>query len=344
MLTEQFNYDLPSHLIAQVPVPRGESRLMVINRTTAQISHTQFKNLPGFLSTSDLLVFNNTRVSARRLSAKRAGAAHAEVLITRRTSDTQWFAMLRPARRFTPGKQITIVESDGQEVTALVVAISPSGERLLEFPSRQHADAVETWGTAPLPPYIHTALPLNEEERYQTVYGVHPGSAAAPTAGLHFSSEMLNELEVAGIRRAYCTLHVGIDTFRPIKTDDPDLHEMHGEWAMLDEQNAQLINSPTVARTIAVGTTSVRTLESAAIKAAAAQRVAPFCGETRLFIKPGYQFKAIDGLITNFHLPRSSLLMLVSAFAGYDLTMRAYREAVSQEYRFFSFGDAMLIF
>ncbi len=343
MLTEQFNYDLPSQLIAQVPAPRGESRLMVVDRSASTISHFRFADLPSFLATTDLLVFNNTRVSARRLYAKRDGAADTEVLITRRLNDLQWFAMLRPARRYGIGKTLTLTGPHGEEAAATVTEISASGERLLEFSTAQTAELVGNWGTSPLPPYIHTALPADEEERYQTVYSVHPGSAAAPTAGLHFSELMMQALEKAGVPRAYCTLHVGIDTFRPIKTDNPDLHEMHGEWARLDDVNAKKINSPIINRVVAVGTTSVRTLESAASAAAAGDRVAPFCGETRLFIKPGYRFKSVDALITNFHLPRSSLLMLVSAFAGYDLTMRAYREAVSQEYRFFSFGDAMLI-
>ncbi len=343
MLTEQFNYDLPSHLIAQVPVPRGESRLMVIDRKAATVAHARFNELPHYLAPHDILVFNDTRVSARRLVAHREGAASAEVLITRRVDDRNWLAMLRPARRYGIGKSIAMCGPHGITIDAMVSSISPSGERMLTFSTGEEADAVGSWGSAPLPPYIHATLPPNEEERYQTVYALHPGSAAAPTAGLHFSTELLQSLWAAGICKATCTLHVGIDTFRPIKTEDTDHHEMHGEWARIDEQNTQLINSNRTGRIVAVGTTSVRTLESAAIAATKENRVAPFCGETRLFIKPGHNFRAVDALITNFHLPRSSLLMLVSAFAGYDLTMQAYSEAVKEQYRFFSFGDAMLI-
>jgi S-adenosylmethionine:tRNA ribosyltransferase-isomerase len=316
---------------------------MVIDRKAATVAHARFNELPDYLAPIDLLVFNDTRVSARRLVAHREGGAATEVLITRRVDDRHWLAMLRPARRYGIGKSISVCGPLGVTSEAMVAGISPSGERLLAFSTNEEADAVGSWGSAPLPPYIHATLPQNEEERYQTVYALHPGSAAAPTAGLHFSTELLQSLQSVGICKATCTLHVGIDTFRPIKTEDTDHHEMHGEWARLDEQNTQLINSHQPGRIVAVGTTSVRTLESAAIPATNGNRVAPFCGETRLFIKPGHKFKAVDALITNFHLPRSSLVMLVSAFAGYDLTMQAYREAVKEQYRFFSFGDAMLI-
>lgn len=344
MRVNQFDYDLPPERIAQTPVPRGESRLLVLRRDDGSIAHRRFSDLPDYLRAGDTLTLNDTRVSARRVQAVRENGHPAEALLLRPVGERCWEALVRPGRALKPGKELFFPTPDGETLTARVIASTAEGGRILECPDAAMRDRLARLGAAPLPPYIHTPLPPEQEERYQTVYAAHDGSAAAPTAGLHFTPELLAEIEAKGVGLARVTLNVGVGTFRPMRTETLAEHEMHGEWASLSPETAQQINA-TTGRVIAVGTTAVRTLESAAGSGAdaAAGRVRPFSGETRLFITPGYRFRAIDGLVTNFHLPRSTLLVLVAAFAGHDATMRAYREAVQERYRFFSFGDAMLI-
>ena len=346
MRTEQFDYELPQELIAQTPSTRGESRLLVLHRSTGTIEHRKFGDLPEYLTPSDVLVLNDTRVSARRLRALRENGLEAEVLLLRPGGERSWHALVKPGRAFRPGHTVTLLGEDGRTARALITGVTEEGGRVLELPSAAERDDLDRWGTVPLPPYIHVPLPSEQEERYQTVYATHAGSAAAPTAGLHFTPEMLSRLETSGIRTARVTLHVGVGTFRPVRTETLQEHQMHAETAHLSPEAAACVNS-TRGRIVAVGTTSVRTLETAAADGLRVQscqsRVQAFMGETRLFITPGYRFRAVDALITNFHLPRSTLLMLVSAFAGIEATRDAYRAAIDRKYRFFSFGDAMLI-
>ena len=308
-----------------------------------------FGDLPEYLTVGDKLVLNDTRVTARRLLGMREAGQEAEVLLLRPTGLQGWETLVRPGKSLRPGKRITLYRggSETASVQALVTATTPEGGRILELNSAAERDALAEWGLAPLPPYIHTPLAAEEEDRYQTVYAEWGGSAAAPTAGLHFTPEILAGLEAQGVERATVTLHVGVGTFRPVRVEHIEAHEMHSEWVRLTEAAAESINR-TRGRVVTVGTTSTRTLESAAARRTLSQkqqgvRVVPFEGETRLFITPGYEFQVSEALITNFHLPCSTLLMLVSAFAGYETTFHAYREAVRLGYRFFSFGDAMLI-
>ena len=346
MRTDEFDYDLPPELIAQTPSKRGESRLLVLHRASGRIEHKMFGDLPEFLAPSDVLVVNDTRVSARRLRALRENGLEAEALLLRPEGDRSWQALVKPGRAFRPGHTVTLLSDDGRTALARITGITEDGGRVLELPSAAERDALERWGSAPLPPYIHVPLPSEQEERYQTVYAAHSGSAAAPTAGLHFTPEMLSQLEASGIRTARVTLHVGVGTFRPVRSELLQDHEMHAETAHLPAEAAALVNAAH-GRVFAVGTTSVRTLETAALQSEqqgkSLERVRPFTGETRLFITPGYRFRAVDAMITNFHLPRSTLLMLVSAFAGIEATRAAYQAAIERKYRFFSFGDAMLI-
>lgn len=352
MRTKLFDYDLPPELIAQTPVSRGESRLLVLRRADGGIAHRRFSDLLGYLQPGDTLVLNDTRVTARRLEAVREGGPPAEVVLLHPVGETCWSALVKPGRALRPGKTLTLLgpPPSRPEITARVVASTPEGGRILDVGGTALRDRLATWGVAPLPPYIHTPLPAEQEERYQTVYAAHDGSAAAPTAGLHFTQEMLAQAEAMGVRLARITLNVGIGTFRPVRTEVIEAHEMHAEAVTLSAEAAAIINA-TPGRVVAVGTTTVRTLETAAGLAAeekagndsSGQRVVPFAGESRLFITPGYRFRAVDALVTNFHLPRSTLLMLVSAFAGREAVLRAYRTAIEAKYRFFSFGDAMLI-
>jgi S-adenosylmethionine:tRNA ribosyltransferase-isomerase len=298
-----------------------------------------------------MLVLNDTRVIARRVVGIREGGEVAEVLLMRPIGETQWEALVRPGKGLKPGRELTLIgpPPDHLHLTTNVTATTAEGGRLLQFSDRAQRDSIATWGNSPLPPYIQTQLPGDQENRYQTVYARADGSAAAPTAGLHFTTELLSAAANQGVDQTYVTLHVGVDTFRPVRAAEIETHEMHGEVAFLTAESAERINQSS-GRIIAVGTTSVRVLESAAQAAQVAAagnpqpvRVAPFTGVTHLFIAPGYRFRAVDALITNFHLPRSTLLMLICAFAGYDAVMTAYNEAIAQGYRFFSFGDAMLI-
>ena len=340
MKTSDFYYDLPEELIAQTPLERRDtSRLMVLDPTTQRIEHRHFYDLIDYLNPGDCLVMNDSRVLPARLLGKRmpTGGAVEVLLLTDRGNKT-WECLVKPGRKLHEGAQISF--GDGA-LTAEVTQVLESGNRLVQF----HYDGIfleilERLGKMPLPPYIKEEL--EDGERYQTVYSRVSGSAAAPTAGLHFTKELLERIEQKGVHLAYITLHVGLGTFRPVKVEDVTAHHMHSEFCMISAETAALLNETRRAgkRIVCVGTTSCRTLESLADENGGfAERSA----WTDIFIYPGYRFRAMDALVTNFHLPESTLIMLVSAFAGYDFTMRAYREAVQERYRFFSFGDAMLL-
>ena len=340
MLRSDFYYDLPQDLIAQHPIePRSASRLMKIDRSTGDTEHSHFYNLCSYLKKGDLLVMNDSRVIPARLyGVKAETGAHIEFLLLEQKADKVWEILVKPGKRAKPGTKF--IFGDGL-MTADILEVAEGGNRIAEF----HCEgsiyaALDKIGMMPLPPYITEKL--EDKERYQTVYSRELGSAAAPTAGLHFTPELLEEIRAAGINTAYVTLHVGLGTFRPVKEDNILDHKMHSEHFCIPSETADIINKTKAAggRVISVGTTSCRTLESAALD----DGTVPACEKnTDIFIYPGYRFKVIDGLITNFHLPESTLIMLVSAFLGYEKTMNAYKEAVNEKYRFFSFGDAMFI-
>ena len=340
MKTSDFYYDLPQELIAQTPLERRDtSRLMVLDPVTQCIEHRHFYDLTEYLNPGDTLVMNDSRVLPARLLGKRipTGGAVEVLLLTDRGNRT-WECLVKPGRKLHEGAQISF--GDGI-LTAEVAQVLESGNRLVHFHYEGiFLEILEQLGKMPLPPYIKEEL--EDGERYQTVYSRVTGSAAAPTAGLHFTRELLEQIAQKGVNLAYITLHVGLGTFRPVKVEDVTAHHMHSEFCMISAETADLLNQTRRAgkRIVCVGTTSCRTLESLADENGVfAERSA----WTDIFIYPGYRFRAMDALVTNFHLPESTLIMLVSAFAGYDFTMRAYREAVQQRYRFFSFGDAMLI-
>ena len=352
MRTSDFDYQLPPELIAQTPIePRDASRLLVVNRATGELTHSHFSEIGNALRPGDLLVANRSRVMPARLLGHKPGSGGAvEALLLARRLDLGpgcWEALVRPGRRIREGQKLRFeaTHPDGQvsALTAVVIGRTPAGGRILRFQPSESGMPVdmllERLGSVPLPPYIHT--PLANPERYQTVYSRESGSAAAPTAGLHFTPELLAKLSDQDIEMAFVLLHVGLDTFRPVETEDLSEHKMHSEAIELDAPTAAHINAARAEGRciVAVGTTSMRVLESLP----ETTPIAPYQGRTSLFITPGYQFKLVDALITNFHLPRSTLLMLVSAFAGPDLIRRAYQEAIRERYRFFSFGDAMLI-
>lgn len=337
MRTDDFDYRLPEELIAQIPLPRGQSRLLVLHRDTGQIELRRFLDLPEYLKPGDVLVLNDTRVTARRLMAVRESGQPVELLLLRPRGETEWEALVRPGRQLRPGACLRFTLRDGTEGSAAVLATTPEGGRVLCFQSREMRDRLAHEGVVPLPPYIHTTL--EDEERYQTVYARPGGSAAAPTAGLHFTPEMLDSLRAEGIRIVSLTLHVGVDTFRPVRSEVVEAHVMHGEWFDLSSETAEAIHTA-AGRVIAVGTTVVRALESAAV---GPRHVVPGTRETRLFITPGYRFQVVEGMLTNFHLPKSTLLMLVCAFAGRERVLDAYHTAIEARFRFYSFGDAMLI-
>ena len=337
-----FDYPLPADRIAQTPLePRDGSRLLVLDRGAATMAHRHFFDLPDYLSPGDVLVLNDTRVTAQRLFGARPGHPdeRIEAFLTHRVADGLWRALVRPGKKMLPD---TLVEF-GDGLSALVVEKTDDrGGRLLQFhapPGVFVEDAIAARSSAPLPPYIGIPLPSGRRERYQTVYADAGGSAAAPTAGLHFTPELLARIEARGVTLARVTLHVGLGTFRPIESEDVLAHRMHAERVTVTPEAAEIVNAAR-GRVIAVGTTSARTLESAAV---GPRRIAPMDGETSLYVTPGYRFQAVDGLVTNFHMPRSTLLLLVSALAGSDAIRRAYREALDEGYRFLSFGDAMLI-
>lgn len=352
MKTSDFDYHLPPASIAQTPVePRHASRLLVLNRAGGELEHATFSEVGRYLRPGDLLVINQTRVIPARVYARKLpGGGKVELLLLRRVDELTWEA-LGGGKGLTPGRRL-VLDGDAAPEGAPPGAQEPPGVEVtavLEGPRRlvRFSAPVEPWlekiGQMPLPPYIHT--PLADPQRYQTVYARETGSAAAPTAGLHFTPELMTRLEGQGIEFARLTLHVGLDTFAPVTEDDPLEHKIHTEWCELGPEAAKRINAVrrSGGRIIAVGTTSVRTLESAARLAAPGDAVAAFTGPTDLFILPGYRFKVVEALITNFHLPKSTLLMLVSAFAGRERILAAYQEAVRAGYRFYSFGDAMLI-
>lgn len=330
-----FDYELPKELIAQKPVePRDSSRLLVIHRETGTLEHRHFYDLPDYLHAGDTLVLNDTRVSAWRLLGHKTTGGQVETLLLKPLGQGLWQALVKPGRRLQVGAQIHFEHG----VSAIITERHEDGTRTLCFTPADELEArLPHIAQVPLPPYIHHAL--TDLERYQTVYAKRRGSAAAPTAGLHFTPNLLRALEAQGVRLANVTLHVSLDTFRPLQSESIEEHKMHGESFEVSEEAAGVINS-TPGKVVAVGTTAIRTLESSAI---AKSRVQPKKGETSLYIQPGYEFQVVQGIVTNFHLPRTTMLVLISAFTGIELLMKAYREAVHQQYRFLSFGDAMLI-
>lgn len=340
MKKSDFYYNLPEELIAQTPVePRNSSRLLKMNRETGEIEHRHFYNLCDYLKKGDLLVLNDSRVLPARLyGVKKETGSNIEFLLLEQKGDKIWEIICRPGKKAKVGAEF--IFGDGK-LKAVVTEVKDDGNRIVKFDCEgSFFSALDEIGQMPLPPYI--THKLDDKERYQTVYSRELGSAAAPTAGLHFTKEMLEEIKAMGVDIAYVTLHVGLGTFRPVKEDDILDHKMHSEHYELCSETAEKINrtKQNGGRVIAVGTTSCRTLESMTLENGL---VKPCEGYTDIFIYPGYKFKLLDGLITNFHLPESTLIMLVSAFAGYENTMNAYKIAVEEKYRFFSFGDAMVI-
>lgn len=340
MKKSDFYYNLPEELIAQTPAePRNSSRLMKIDRKTGEITHSRFYNLCNYLKKGDLLVLNDSRVLPARLYGEKKGTgSFIEFLLLEQKGDKLWEIICRPGKKAKVGTEL--IFGNGL-LSAKVIEVKDDGNRIVKFSCEGNFYAVlDEIGQMPLPPYITEKL--EDKERYQTVYSKELGSAAAPTAGLHFTKEMLEEVKEMGVDIAYVTLHVGLGTFRPVKEDDILNHKMHSEHYHLSEETAEKINRTKASggRVIAVGTTSCRTLESMEPENGL---VKPGDGYTDIFIYPGYKFKLLDGLITNFHLPESTLIMLVSAFLGYENTMNAYKIAVEEKYRFFSFGDAMAI-
>ena len=339
MRTADFDYDLPQDRIAQTPItPRHDSRLMVIKRAKGTIEHAHFWEIDRYLKPGDILVVNEARVIPARIFAhKQPGGGKVELLLLEKEDSTTWTA-LGGGKGLNSGRSLAI---DGGP-NAEIIQVLDGPKRRVRF-DRPIEPYFEEVGHVPLPPYIHTHL--DDPERYQTVYAKTPGSSAAPTAGLHFTPSLIQKLTGQGIEFAKLTLHVGLDTFAPVTETDPRKHKIHTEWCELDRATADHIKAVKKAggRVVAVGTTSVRTLETAARNIPGEGVIAPFSGPTDLFILPGYAFKAVDAMITNFHLPKSTLLMLVSAFAGRDLIFKAYQTAIEAGYRFYSFGDAMLI-
>ncbi len=338
MRTEDFDYELPEELIAQTPVePRDASRLLVYNRGADEVRHMHFYDLPDFLKAGDLLVRNNTRVLPARIFSFTKNGGKVEILLLKRLNLTDWEVLVKPGKKARPGAQLVV----NNELSLTVLSTGEEGSRIVRFAfDGVFEDILSKVGETPLPPYIHEKL--KDKERYQTVYSKVEGSAAAPTAGLHFTPELFEKLKAKGVEVADVLLHVGLGTFRPVKEDDIADHKMHTEYYKIDEETAEKINRAKREgrRIIAVGTTSVRTLESAAdengfVKAGE--------GNTDIFIYPGVKIKCVDALITNFHLPKSTLIMLVSAFCGREKTLEIYKTAVEERYRFFSFGDAMFI-
>lgn len=351
-----YDYDLPPELIAQNPaVPRDSSRLLVVDSPNTGINklptHRIFRDLPVILRPNDLLVMNDTKVIPARLYGRKSTGAEIEVLLLEEKQDNCWLALVKPGKRFKRGSEIIFeAKKDTNKIgfARLIATVlqtdEATGGRLLQFnlpPGMSLIQILDVFGEVPLPPYITASNA--ESEQYQTVYAENPGAVAAPTAGLHFTPELLERLRETGINRTFITLHVGVGTFRPVEVEDVTTHEMHGEWIEVPAETVEQIRLTKAkgGRIIAVGTTVVRALEGAA--AAKGGELQPFCGETNLFIYPGYEWRVVEGLITNFHLPRSSLLMLVSALIGRERLLNVYQEAIQSRYRFYSFGDAMLI-
>ncbi|MBN8581032.1 MAG: tRNA preQ1(34) S-adenosylmethionine ribosyltransferase-isomerase QueA [Anaerolineae bacterium] len=345
MKTSDFDYNLPESSIAQTPAePRDSSRLLVLHREMGEIEHKIFRDVRDYLKAGDLLVLNQTRVIPARIFAHKETGGKVELLLLRRRDELTWEALVG-GKGLRVGKSVQVENGPKAEI----LEILEGSERLIRF-----SEPIEPYfsqvGNVPLPPYIHEKL--SDPERYQTVFAKEPGSAAAPTAGLHFTPQLLDEIKSMGVKVAYVTLHVGLDTFAPVNEDNPEEHKIHSEWCELPQETADLINETkhNGGRVVAVGTTSVRTLESAGQGAIldtrdsnTEYRISSFTGSTTLFILPGYSFKVVDVMITNFHLPKSTLLMLVSAFAGREKILETYNLAIKEGYRFYSFGDAMLI-
>ena len=340
MKLEEFNYELPEELIAQVPIEkRDESRLMVLNRKEKNIEHKKFKDIIEYLEPGDCLVRNNTKVIPARLYGKKDTGANVEFVLLKQIEGDIWESIVRPGNKLKPGAKV--IFGDGL-LEATILDVMEGGTRKVEFKYKGiFNEILDKIGLMPLPPYIHESL--KEKDRYQTVYAKYNGSAAAPTAGLHFTPELLKQIEEKGIKIANVTLHVGIGTFRPVKEENIEEHKMHTEHFYIKKEDAEIINETKKSgkRVIAVGTTSCRVLETIADENTGL--VKEIEADTGIYIYPGYKFKCIDGLITNFHLPKSTLLMLVSAFADREFILKAYNEAVKDKYRFFSFGDALFI-
>jgi len=341
----EFDYDLPPRLIAQTPLARGSySRLLVLDRSTDDVRHRHFGDLPALLSPGDLVVVNDTRVIPARMIGHRRSGGAVEILLLRKEEGGLWRALVRPARRLKTGEEVLFKSHrDGASRVgaAILVEKLPDGVALVELDG-QLTGHLNDFGRVPLPPYI--TQELKDDERYQTVFSIQSGSAAAPTAGLHFTPDVLDDLDAQGVLVSRVTLHVGLDTFRPITEEFAEDHTIHKEWCSVPKATANAIAETKERgnRIIAVGTTVARTLESYAQAGGLLRREA-FSGMTGIYITPGYSWKAVDGLITNFHLPRSTLLLMISSFAGQERVMCVYQEAIAAEYRFFSFGDAMLI-
>ncbi len=337
--TQDFFYELPEELIAQTPLLRRDaSRLLTLDRKTGQTAHRHFYDIIDYLNPGDCLVMNNSRVLPARLLGHRPTGGAVEVLLLRDLGDKKWECLCKPGRKMQPGSQV--IFGNG-ELTASVTEIREDGNRVVEFQYQGiFLEVLERLGKMPLPPYIKAEL--QDQERYQTVYSKEVGSAAAPTAGLHFTNELLEKVRAKGVKTAFVTLHVGLGTFRPVKAENISEHHMHSELCMLSQETADILNQTKAegGRIVCVGTTSCRTLESLVNEDGS---FSPKSKWTEIFIFPGYKFKAMDALITNFHLPESTLVMLVSAFAGRENVLNAYAEAVRERYRFFSFGDAMFI-
>lgn len=340
MNVKDFYYDLPQELIAQDPLEdRASSRLLVLDKQTGAMEHKSFRDILSYLKAGDCLVINDTKVIPARLIGERQGTgAQIEVLLLKRKENDIWETLVKPGKKAKAG---TVIEFGGGLLKGTVVDVVEEGNRLIQFSYEGiFEEILDQLGQMPLPPYI--THQLKDKNRYQTVYAVHEGSAAAPTAGLHFTKELLGQIEKMGIEIAHVTLHVGLGTFRPVKVDEIEEHHMHSEFYIVDEKEAEKINRTkrNGGRVVCVGTTSCRTVESAADENGVVKAKS---GWTEIFIYPGYQFKVLDCLITNFHLPESTLVMLVSALAGREHILDAYQEAVKEKYRFFSFGDAMFI-
>eukprot|EP00727_Mastigamoeba_balamuthi_P003581 m51a1_g1322 putative s-adenosylmethionine:trna ribosyltransferase-isomerase (376) ;mRNA; f:254289-255474 len=350
-LTADFDFDLPPSQIAQEPASRRDcSRLLVLDRSTRSLTHSPaFHDVLGLFRPGDALVLNETRVFPARLVGRRSGGGVAEVLLLHPaaaqapqagSAAAEWVALVCPGQKLRPGKRVVVAD----DLAVDIVGVTDGGDRVVRLVTDLDvAQAIEKYGRVPLPPYMQHEPTDEDRERYQTVYAREKGSVAAPTAGLHFTQPLLEQIEARGVRIARLVLHVGAGTFKPVAVDDPRQHHMHSEWYRVPEEAARVINETKAAggRVWAIGTTSVRTLETVADESGVVRAAS---GWTSIFIRPGYRFKVVDAVVTNFHLPKSTLLMLVSAFAGYDFVMDAYRQAVKEGYRFYSYGDAMAIY
>lgn len=344
MNRSDFNYTLPPQLIAQHPLAqRSDSRLLCLDGVSGEVSHRQFVDLPGFLSPGDLMVFNNTRVIPARLWGQKETGGKLEILIERLTGSHTAVAHIRSSKSPRPGSRILLSPREGAAPSAVSLQVTGRQDALFCLASdAPFSEILNTLGHMPLPPYIEREDEMGDRDRYQTVFAERDGAVAAPTAGLHFSEALLSQCEALGVQKATVTLHVGAGTFQPVRADKIEDHVMHAEYVEVDESVCRAVRDTRVrgGKVVAVGTTAVRSLESASRQNGT---IAPFCGDTDIFIYPGYKFHSVDAMVTNFHLPESTLLMLVSAFAGREHIMEAYRQAIASRYRFFSYGDAMFI-